>query len=131
MGKHAILCVDDEVIILLSMIQELKRSFGSRFVYEQAIDAESALETINDLEADGVTVILVISDWLMPGIKGDEFIDLVHQRYPAIKAVMVTGHADREVIDRVLEGGSVVAVLEKPWQTSELAAVIERCCIDD
>ncbi|HOT62556.1 MAG TPA: response regulator [Treponemataceae bacterium] len=131
MGKRAILCVDDEVIILLSMIQELKRSFGSRFVYEQAIDAESALETINDLEADGVTVILVISDWLMPGIKGDEFIDLVHQRYPAIKAVMVTGHADREVIDRVLEGGSVVAVLEKPWRTSELAAVIERCCIDD
>lgn len=131
MGKRAILCVDDEVIILLSMIQELKRSFGSRFVYEQAIDAESALETINELEADGVTVILVISDWLMPGIKGDEFIDLVHQRYPAIKAVMVTGHADREVIDRVLEGGSVVAVLEKPWRTSELAAVIERCCIDD
>lgn len=131
MGKRAILCVDDEVIILLSMIQELKRSFGSRFVYEQAIDAESALETINDLEADGVTVILVISDWLMPGIKGDEFIDLVHQRYPAIKAVMVTGHADGEVIDRVLEGGSVVAVLEKPWRTSELAAVIERCCIDD
>lgn len=131
MGKCAILCVDDEVIILLSMIQELKRSFGSRFVYEQAIDAESALETINELEADGVTVILVISDWLMPGIKGDEFIDLVHKRYPAIKAVMVTGHADREVIDRVIESGSVVAVLEKPWRTSELAAVIERCCIDE
>lgn len=131
MGKRAILCVDDEVIILLSMIQELKRSFGSRFVYEQAIDAESALETINELEADGVTVILVISDWLMPGIKGDEFIDLVHKRYPAIKAVMVTGHADREVIDRVIESGSVVAVLEKPWRTSELAAVIERCCIDE
>jgi len=41
--KQAIVCVDDEVIILLSLIQELKHAFGSNYLYEKATDADSAL----------------------------------------------------------------------------------------
>jgi DNA-binding NtrC family response regulator len=126
MGGKAILCVDDEVIILLSMIQELKKVFGNRFLYEQAMDASSALKSIDELAADGVKVILIISDWLMPGIRGDEFLEIVTARHPEIKAIMITGQADREAIDRVRGNGSVLAVLGKPWEPAELAEIIRR-----
>lgn len=126
MGGKAILCVDDEVIILLSMIQELKKVFGKRFIYEQAMDAASAIQTIDELAADGVKVILIISDWLMPGIRGDEFLETVAARHPEIKAIMITGHADQEAIDRVRGNGSVLAVLGKPWEPAELAEIIRR-----
>jgi len=126
MGGKAILCVDDEVIILLSMIQELKKVFGNRFLYEQAMDASSALQSIDELAADGVKVILIISDWLMPGIRGDEFLEIVTARHPEIKAIMITGQADREAIDRVRGNGSVLAVLGKPWEPAELAEIIRR-----
>ena len=37
----------------------------------------------------------------MPGIKGDEFLIRVHQKYPKIVKVMLTGQADEVAIERV------------------------------
>ena len=122
----AILCVDDEVIILLSIIQELKKAFGDRFVYEQALDATSAYSAIDDLAREGIRVILIISDWLMPGIRGDEFIEAVGKRHPEIKVIMITGQADGAALERIRKSESVIGVLGKPWNPAELAAIIRR-----
>jgi hypothetical protein len=64
-GRKAILCVDDEVVILVSILQELKRAFGGRFVYGQATHAVQALETIED--------------WL-PRISGSSYHSDAHSR---------------------------------------------------
>ena len=78
--------------------------------------------------AEGITIVLIVSDWLMPGIKGDEFLETVHGRYNGIQAIMVTGQADREAIDRVLKGAWASHVLPKPWDPEELLAIVERLC---
>jgi DNA-binding NtrC family response regulator len=124
--KKAILCVDDEAIILLSLVQELRRAFGSRYVYEQALDAESALGIVEELAQEGIEVIFILSDWLMPGMKGDEFIELVHERHPEIKAILITGHADEEAIERVKKVASVLAVFRKPWNNQALIETIAK-----
>ncbi len=126
----AILCVDDEMIILLSLIQELRGAFGDEFVYEKATDAYRAYEIIDDLSLEGIQLILVIADWLMPGVKGDEFLETVRSRHPDVRAVMVTGHADADVIERLLSSGCVCDVLEKPWDHERLVAAVQRCRID-
>ncbi len=127
--KKAILCVDDEIIILLSLIQELKTSFGAEYVYEKATDASQAYQIIDELANEGVKLILIISDWLMPGIKGDEFLETVRSRHPEVKAVMITGQADQEVVDRLLTTGCVVDVVEKPWNPGRLVEAIAKCGI--
>ena len=111
---NAILCVDDEKIILLSLIRELRNTFGDEFVYEKATDAYQAYEVIDDLAREGIKLILIISDWLMPGIKGDEFLETVRKRHPDIKAIMITGQADESVINHLVENGCVTDVIEKP-----------------
>lgn len=116
--------MDDEVIILLSLVQELKRSFGSRFVYERALNAAKALEVIEILAKEDVKVIFIISDWLMPGMKGDEFLELVHEKYPDIHTIMITGQADQAAIDRVKQNASVLAVFTKPWNNEDLIRII-------
>ncbi len=125
--KKAILCVDDEMIILLSLIQELKSSFGNEFLYEKATDANQAFEVIDDLALEGVKLILIISDWLMPGIKGDEFLETVRRQHPEIKAIMITGQAERGVIERLLESGCVTDVIEKPWNPQRLVEAVKKC----
>ena len=125
--KKAILCVDDEMIILLSLIQELKSSFGSEFLYEKATDADQAFEVIEDLALEGVKLILIISDWLMPGIKGDEFLETVRSQHPEIKAIMITGQAEKAVVDRLLANGCVTDVIEKPWNPQRLVEAVKRC----
>jgi CheY-like chemotaxis protein len=122
----AILCVDDEVIILLSLVQELKRAFGSQYVYEQAMNAKAALDLVEELTREHIQVIFIISDWLMPGMKGDEFLEIVKQRHPEIKAIMITGQADQQAIDRVKKIDSVVAVFNKPWSASVLIDIITK-----
>jgi quercetin dioxygenase-like cupin family protein/ActR/RegA family two-component response regulator len=131
MGQCAILCVDDEAIILLALKNELRDAFGERFLYETALGAEQALASLERLTAEGIRIILVISDWLMPGIKGDEFLAIVRERYPGTKAIMITGQADAATIQRALEDGRALSVLSKPWSSDELTGLIERWCCGD
>ena len=127
--KYAIICIDDEVIILLALVQELKRTFGDRFIYEKALNAEEAFSIMEDLSRDGIKVSFVITDWLMPGMKGDEILEVVKKSSPGVKAIMITGQADDEAIDRVASNSSVIAVLQKPWSKQRLMELIESHCV--
>lgn len=128
--RKAILCVDDEKLILLSLIRELRNCFGDEYIYEKAMDANEAYGIIDELAREGVKLILIISDWLMPGIKGDEFLETVRNSHPEIKAVMITGQADQAVIDKLLESGCVSDVIEKPWSPERLMEAVKKCCCE-
>ena len=56
MSESAILCVDDEVVILDSLKEQLKRQFGDRFIYEVAQSADEAWEVIEELHEDDIKV---------------------------------------------------------------------------
>jgi CheY-like chemotaxis protein len=124
---QAILCVDDEAVIVFSLKQELKVRFGDRFIYETALNAEDALEIIGDLNEEGVKLILVISDWLMPGMKGDEFLRRVKASYPSVKTILITGQAEDSVISSLVREGITNSVVMKPWRTADLIRKIEQC----
>ena len=57
-------------------------------------------------------------------MRGDEFLIQVHQRYPEIVTVMLTGQADEKAIDRARRDANLYACLHKPWSEEELANVI-------
>ena len=124
MSESAILCVDDEVVILDSLKEQLKRKFGDRFIYEMAESAEEAWEVIEELEADEIKIIVIVSDWLMPGTKGDEFLIQIHQRFPQLITVMLTGQADETAIERAKQEANLHACLSKPWTEEELSQII-------
>jgi CheY-like chemotaxis protein len=124
MTKSAILCVDDEVVILESLKEQLFRRFSDRYLYEVAECVDEAWEVIEELYGDGIKVLVIVSDWLMPGVKGDEFLIEVHQRYPSIMTVMLTGQADESAIERAQKEAHLHACLRKPWTEEELASAI-------
>ena len=124
MSESAILCVDDEVVILDSLKEQLKREFGDRFIYEVAESAEEAWEVIEELHQEQIQVIAIVSDWLMPGTKGDEFLIQIHQRFPDLVTVMLTGQADKEAIARATQQANLHACLHKPWTEKELTQII-------
>jgi CheY-like chemotaxis protein len=125
MAKSAILCVDDERTILVGLREQIARHFGDRYLYEVAESVEEAWEAIEELYIDGVKVLIIISDWLMPGIKGDEFLIEVHRRFPQIITMMLTGQADRGAIERARQSANLHAYITKPWREETLIAAIE------
>lgn len=125
--RKAILCVDDEPIILLSLKATLAREFKSDYHISTAPDAGAAMEAIDELEAEGTDVVLVLTDWLMPGLKGDEFLVRVHEKYPGISSIMITGQADDESVERARAECGLFACIRKPWSSSNLVKTVRDC----
>ena len=125
MGK-AILCVDDEKMIIVSLVNQLREHFGDKYMYETAMSAEEALSVIDELVDFGYNVILIISDWLMQGMNGDEFLIEVHKKYPSTINIMLTGQANPEAITNARENAALNAYIAKPWDRKFLMNKIDE-----
>lgn len=125
MSKPAILCVDDEVAVLESLEIELQQAFNGKYIYEFAESAAEALEIIGEICEDEVNILVIVSDWLMPGMKGDELLITIHQKYPQIVTVMLTGQADTAAIERTKNQANLHAFIQKPWHNQELIESIK------
>jgi CheY-like chemotaxis protein len=124
MNKPVILCVDDEPDILNALKMQLKNEFKNDYFYELAESGDEALDLLKNFQEE-VQVIVVISDWLMPGIKGDELLIKVHQKYPKIIKVMLTGQADAAALQRAVKEADLYCCLYKPWKSKELIETIK------
>lgn len=124
MGKSVILCIDDEQLILSSLKAQLKRNFGKDYLFDFAESADEGLEILEELGDENTEVLLIVSDWLMPGMKGDEFLVKVHERYPTIVKVMLTGQADDDAVERAKTEANLHRLLAKPWEETELVEAI-------
>lgn len=125
MPKPVILCVDDEVVVLESLEIELQQAFDDTYLYEFAESATEALEIIDELQEQQVEILLIMSDWLMPGMKGDEFLIKIHNEYPKIVTILLTGQADRAAIERAKNQANLHACLYKPWDHKEFVETIK------
>ncbi|WP_258097502.1 response regulator [Marinoscillum pacificum] len=123
--EKAILCIDDERIILDSLKTQISREFNGEFTIEVAESADEGMEVIEEMVEDGVRVLIIVSDWLMPGMKGDEFLIGVHQRFPEIVKVMLTGQAEEQALERAFNEANLYKVIKKPWEKEELIGVIK------
>ncbi|WP_373535017.1 response regulator [Microcoleus sp.] len=125
MSKPIILCVDDEPVVLKSLKTQLKSAFGNAYIYELAENPTEALELIDEYNDDEISIILILSDWLMPGMKGDEFLIRVHRKFPKIVKIMLTGQADEKAVKRAFDEANLHRCLHKPWSESELIETIK------
>jgi signal transduction histidine kinase len=121
--RWAIVCVDDEAIILESLKEQLKRRYQDCLI-EVAESGEEALEVLQDLQAEGYQIALVISDQLMPGMKGDQLLTQVHQKYPSIMTILLTGQASTEAIAQAVNQANLYRYIAKPWEEMDLSLTV-------
>lgn len=120
MPKLAILCVDDEAVILNSVLRQIQEEFDDQYIYETAQNGEEALEVLDELHEEGTQVVIIVSDWLMPGMKGDELLVQVQKRFPGTVKILLTGQADEAAIERAQKEADLHHFIPKPWTKQEL-----------
>ncbi|WP_353572971.1 response regulator [Candidatus Albibeggiatoa sp. nov. BB20] len=125
MKNTAILCVDDEVLILEALETELHRAFGDDYVYEFAESAEEALEIMSELEQTDVELKVIITDWLMPRMRGDELLLKVQQKRPNTVKIILTGQADQKAIEAACLHSNLDYCINKPWDSKALIHLLE------
>ncbi|MFM9263696.1 response regulator [Tychonema sp. BBK16] len=124
MKKPVIVCIDDEPDVLNSLKIELKKALGDQCIIETAEGGEDALELLADLQADEYEVALVLSDYIMPGIKGDELLKRIHEQSPNTMKIMLTGQADLEAISHAIKYAKLYRYIAKPWQKEDLKMTV-------
>ncbi|RJT30097.1 response regulator [Mesorhizobium waimense] len=118
-----ILVVDDEPDVEPLFRQQFRRDIrASRFTMEFAQSAVDALEQID--HAEGVTLILVLSDINMPGVSGLELLPKIKVLRPDVPVIMITAYGDAETKRKALENGAE-ALLTKPIDFAALRQQIE------
>ena len=126
MEKGVLLCVDDEQIVLTALKDQLRRAFGSEFHIDVAESAEEALELLEELSLQGHKLLVIVSDWLMPGMKGDEFLVEAHRRFPQVVKIMLSGQAEQAAVDRARREAGLHEFLSKPWNAEALVEAIRQ-----
>ncbi|MBE9115331.1 PAS domain S-box protein [Lusitaniella coriacea LEGE 07157] len=120
MTKPAIICVDDEPIVLESLKIQLRDLLGFDYPIETATSGEEALELIEELHAEGSEIALVLSDYIMPDLKGDELLKQVHALSPTTLKVLLTGQADITAVSRAIQHAKLYRYIAKPWEIEDL-----------
>lgn len=124
MTDGVILCVDDEETILSSLEMQLDEMFSARFIIELAQGAAEAYEILESYRVGELPLLVIISDWQMPQIKGDEFLIEAHRRFPRVVKIMLSGHADPAAVDNARNHADLYCFLGKPWDKDELRQAI-------
>lgn len=120
MKKPVIICVDDEKFFLTSLKNEISRIFGNNIVVEIAESGEEALEVINELIESGYEIPIIISDYVMNGMYGDEFLKICKEKFPASKKILLTGQATLEGVKNAINDAELYRYIIKPWDSTDL-----------
>src|ERR687885_105510 len=126
MNKPAVICVDDEPTVLESLEIELQKALGDQCLIEIAYSGDEALELFEELLDEQQEVALVISDQIMPQMKGDELLKRIHAISPKTLKIMLTGQADIDAIKNAINCAKLYRYIAKPWQAEDLKLTVKE-----
>ena len=125
MDKNSIiLCVDDDSTVLNALRSMLATHFGPELQVEFAESGEEALEIEAELRAQGSELGLVISDFMMPGLRGDELLVQLHERSPNTVKILLTGQSDMSGVKRAINDANLYRFLEKPFLNEDIVLTV-------
>jgi len=126
MSKPTLLCVDDENVVLTGLKAQLKRSLGMEYSIETAESGEEGLEFLEELLHDKVEIPVVISDQIMPGMKGDEFLEKIYKISPRTLTILLTGQATASAVGNAVNNANLYRYIAKPWDESDLNLTVNE-----
>ncbi len=114
---NKILFVDDDINLLKANQRRLRKMFD----IDIALGGKEALSAITEKGPYAV----IISDLLMPGMDGFEFLETARNSAPDSVFIMLTGHANLDVSLKALNEGNIFRFLTKPCKTNVLEKAIQ------
>jgi len=117
MTSHRVLVVDDEVFVRDSIKMMLK---SEGYAVDLAESGKQALELLENDRFD-----LIVVDYSMPEMRGDELATLIKQRVPDRPIIMITAYAEMLECSLTPVTG-VEVILCKPFMAGVLRDAVAR-----
>jgi PAS domain S-box-containing protein len=114
-GAETVLVVEDQTDVRRLICRVLGRV---GYLVLEAADGATALETSERWEGP---IELVVTDVVMPGMRGPEVVELLKKTRPSMAVLYVSGYTDGTTVPAGV-AADTVGFLAKPFKPSELAA---------
>ena len=115
--KATIVIIDDEQSILKELRILLGRAYNVH-VFANPVEAEQFVYA-NPVD-------MVISDEMMPEMRGSVLLGRIHSRHPDICNIVLSGQAEKDDIVKAVNEGHIFSFLYKPTERQQLINVIEK-----
>jgi signal transduction histidine kinase/ActR/RegA family two-component response regulator len=119
LGTGTVLVIDDE-----EMLRDNASQILGRCGYTVLI-ATNGEEGLQQMEAHGDEIGLVLLDMVMPVLSGKETFYRIKERHPHVKILLSSGNRSDERVEELLKAG-VVDFIGKPYSLPELARAVQR-----
>jgi len=116
--KRKILVVDDDEAHLMWSTEILEQN---GYDTDVARSAEAALKMVGDNSYD-----LIISDLVMPGMSGLEFVREIADIKENQKAIIMTGHGDVNTFIESVHGLGALEYIVKPVDTEDFITMVDK-----
>jgi DNA-binding NtrC family response regulator len=118
--EKAILTVEDDREALNALRMQLERNFTDGYLLEFAQNVDEAISLIDELIENKVELILLLSDWYMPGKNADVLVNYIKGKNPSVRVIVLSGQLDTDKAGKMLEENVIDRVIMKPWNESNL-----------
>jgi DNA-binding NtrC family response regulator len=109
-----VLVVDDEPAVL-AVVSAMLEELGY-----QTITARSGEKAVDLFRARHSTIDLVLLDWIMPGVGGQQAWQTMQQIDDSVPVLFSSGHSDTATLDRSATRGRI-GFIRKPYRLEELS----------
>lgn len=121
MDKLQIICIDDqrEVLATLKKDLDLFRPVAEIILCESAAEADEVLE---ELDAEGKPICLLVCDHIMPGENGVDFLSRINRddRFLNVRKMLLTGLATQQDTIEAINRANIDHYIAKPWTKEDL-----------
>jgi len=126
MNKQAIICIDDEVIVLDALTEQLQSEFGEQYTIEVAENGDEAIEIVEEYLQNSIEIPVVIADFIMPGMKGDGLLERIFKIRPETRNILLTGQASLQGVSNAVNKANLYRYISKPWDKNDLILTIRE-----
>jgi two-component system, cell cycle sensor histidine kinase and response regulator CckA len=116
-GSERILVVEDDPLVKGMVVDILKTRGYTVYSIEKPEELEILFQSAAKCE-------LLITDVVMPKMRGPELAARVAKRWPGIRILYMSGYASDSIVHGVLDGG--LSFLQKPFVPAALAARVRE-----
>jgi response regulator RpfG family c-di-GMP phosphodiesterase len=125
--RLALLILEDERPVREALRRDLS-VFASHVRIEEAEDVQTALEVIDEIDASGDRLALVLVDHRLPGTSGVDFLIGLgtDDRAVATRKILVTGQADQDDTIRAINEARLDRYVAKPWEPDVVREMVRE-----
>ncbi len=123
--KYAVLCVDDDPVILQLIDFQMKKLVNPvNTIVESTTDPTQVEEKLEEIKSYGLEPLFLMTDYQMPGMSGAQLIRKMKKINPELNCILLSGQANDVAVAELEDEKLLFSFIGKPWREDQMKEIL-------